>query len=267
LEKRETRNKALELEAEYLQKQLDEIRERKIEDKIKSYEAELYNEKLEKDMAVERAKTLEKEKEKFETELFEIRVKYEKLIGEVDTNRRKDGESSHQITSLTTENTSLKDKLATVEQKLSKYKRSVKQQLATIEKLQVKQKEPLSFNAWVQTEESFPSFEHVKSRDETILCLNGQMDELEEKNRQLRVQLEYYAAQAHHSSSYSDDIIRENQNLKNMLNEMNRQRSKDDQRRRMLERELEIRDLEIEKRNKFIRKMNESSMHYMNNDE
>lgn len=217
-------------------------------------------------MIQERVKALEKEKEKLESEIFETRLRCEKGATDIDILKKREQESQNQVTGLITENTSLKDKISFLEQKLNKYKRSIKQQTATIEKLQSKQKDPLSFNAWVQTEESFPSFEHVRSRDETITALNSQLDDVEEKNRQLKSQLEYYIAQVETNSNFNDDLLRENQNLKNVLNDMNRCRAKDEQRLRMLERELEIKDAEIEKRNKFIRRMNDSSLHYASNE-
>ncbi|KAF0984215.1 hypothetical protein FDP41_007392 [Naegleria fowleri] len=266
LERKETRVKALEIETDYLQKQLEEIRDKNFEQKIKKYETDLYNEKLEKEMIQERVKALEKEKEKLESEIFETRLRCEKGATDIDILKKREQESQNQVTGLITENTSLKDKISFLEQKLNKYKRSIKQQTATIEKLQSKQKDPLSFNAWVQTEESFPSFEHVRSRDETITALNSQLDDVEEKNRQLKSQLEYYIAQVETNSNFNDDLLRENQNLKNVLNDMNRCRAKDEQRLRMLERELEIKDAEIEKRNKFIRRMNDSSLHYASNE-
>ncbi|EFC38259.1 predicted protein [Naegleria gruberi] len=266
LERKETRAKALEIEAEYLQKQLGEIRDKNLDDKLRQYESDLYNERLEKDMAQDRVKTLEKEKEKVEHELFELKIRVEKSYGDLEFCKKRETDHNSQINILTVENSSFKEKISFLEQKLLKYKRNAKQQSQTIEKLQQKQKDPLSFNAWVQTEESFPSFEHLKTRDETITSLNSELDSLEDKNRQLRAQLEYYASHAHNHSEYNEELLRENQNLKNILSEMNRGRAKDEQRVRMLERELEIRDVEIEKRNKFIRKMNESSMHYVRNE-
>ena len=256
----------MEIEAEYLQKQLGEIRDKNLDDKLRQYESDLYNERLEKDMAQDRVKTLEKEKEKVEHELFELKIRVEKSYGDLEFCKKRETDHNSQINILTAENSSFKEKISFLEQKLLKYKRNAKQQSQTIEKLQQKQKDPLSFNAWVQTEESFPSFEHLKTRDETITSLNSELDSLEDKNRQLRAQLEYYASHAHNHSEYNEELLRENQNLKNILSEMNRGRAKDEQRVRMLERELEIRDVEIEKRNKFIRKMNESSMHYVRNE-
>ena len=256
----------MEIETEYLQKQLGEIRDKNLDDKLRQYEADLYNERLEKEMALDRLKAIEKEKDNVDHELFELRIRSEKVHHDMELNKKRELDQNSQVNTLTIEITSHKEKITFLEQKLLKYKRNAKHQMQTIEKMQLKQKDPLSFNAWVQTEESFPSFEHLKTRDETISSLNSELDSLEDKNRQLRAQLEYYASHAQNHSTYNDELLRENQNLKNILSEMNRGRAKDEQRVRMLERELEIKDVEIEKRNKFIRKMNESSMHYVRND-
>ncbi|KAL9643625.1 hypothetical protein ABK040_010237 [Willaertia magna] len=254
LEIRESRSKALEIENEFLQKQIKEYKDKRSEDRLKHYEADLTNERMEREYAQDRIRILEREKEKLESDVFDLKLKLEKVHIDYETARKRDKEALESINKIQAENTLVKDRCNRLEQKVIKYKRKSKQ--LTLEKQNKKQ--PLCFNAWVQTEETYPSFEHVKTRDETIMALNNQVDGLAEQTRQLRGQLEYFQSQVQSLNSGKEELLAENTHIKGLITDLQRQAEKNEQKRRMLERELEIKQEEIEKKTKYIRKLNET---------